>query len=148
MRTLQPGAEWTKRVDWRCAGPALLLVTLISCLIKDNWLQSHGRVVDRQNGRPIAGAVVRFYGSYLPDTGIRVSTDSAGRFRVFHGVSTAAQLESLSVEGPKYPSSTFRPNVKGAHLPPIEIQLARPLAGEPSRMRLDIDAAANQEPTE
>jgi hypothetical protein len=139
LRTLQPGAEWTKRVDWRCAGPALLLVTVVSCLIKDNWLQSHGRVVDRQSGKPIAGAVIRFYGSHLPDTGIRVSTDSLGRFRVFHGASTATQLERLLVEAPMYQRATFRPEVMGAHLPPVEIQLAAPLAREPSRM-LKIDS--------
>jgi len=133
MRTQRTGAEWTKRWAWRCTGQAMFLATLVSCLIRDNWVQSHGRVLDRQNGTPIARAIVRFYGSYLPDTGIRVSTDSLGRFRVFHGVSTAAQLESLSVEAPNYPPSTFRPGGKGAHLPPVEIQLSSQ-AGESSRM--------------
>jgi hypothetical protein len=147
VRTLEPGAEWTKRVDWRCAGPALFLATLVSCLIQDQWLQSRGRVVDRQNGTPIAGAVIRFYGSHLPDTGIRVSTDTVGRFRVFHGVSTAAQLESLRVEAPMYPPTTFRSEVKGTHLSPVEIQLAGRLAAEPSRM-LNIDSAGNEERTE
>jgi hypothetical protein len=127
-------------VEWRCAGQALFLATLISCVIQDQWVQSRGRVVDRQNGKPIAGAVIRFYGSHLPDTGIRVTTDSVGRFRVFHWVSTAAQLERLSVEAPMYPPTTFRPEVKGTHLPSVEIQLAGPLAREPSRM-VKIDSA-------
>jgi hypothetical protein len=147
LRTLQPGAEWTKRLGWRCAGPALFFATVVSCLIADQWVQSHGRVVDRQKGTPIAGAVIRFYGSHLPDTGIRVSTDTVGRFRVFHWVSTGAKLESLRVEAPMYQRATFRPEVMGAHLPPVEIQLAPPLAREPSRM-LNIDSAGREEPGE
>ena len=109
-------------------------------------MSSRGRVVDRRNGAPISGAVIRFYGSYLPDTGIRVSTDSVGRFHVFHGVSTGAQLESLSVEAPRYPPATFRPQVKGVYLPSVEIQLADPSAREPSRMLSEWTQESNEEP--
>ena len=109
-------------------------------------MSSRGRVVDRQTGTPIAAAVVRFYGSHFPDTGISVSTDSAGRFRMFHGVSTFAQLESLSVKAPRYPLATFQPEVRGVHLPAVEIQLVDPLAQDTSRILSELTEASNEEP--
>jgi hypothetical protein len=132
--------------NWRCAGQILFLGTLVACIHQDQWVSSRGRVVDRQKGTPIAAAVVRFYGSHMPDTGISVSTDSAGRFRVFYGVSTFAQLESLSVEAPRYPLATFQPEVRGVHLPPVEIQLAGPSAQDTSRILSVTTEVSNEEP--
>jgi hypothetical protein len=116
----------------KCRGVGLFVTLLVTGC--DQWLIAEGRVVDRQERTPIRAAVITFYGSHLPDAGIRVITDSLGQFRVFDNVAPGAQLHRLTVEASKYPQVTFQPKVKGTALPELEIELAGPLTSAPSRI--------------
>jgi hypothetical protein len=109
----------------------------MACIPGDQWLTGNGRVVDRRTGAPISGAVIRFYSTALPDTGVRASTDSVG-----------GQLDSLSVEAPRYRRAAFIPSIMCVALFSIEIQLASLSAREHSRLLSEWPEASHKEPAE
>jgi hypothetical protein len=112
---------------------ALLVALLTGC---DSLLSVRGRVTDRRDGSPIVNAVVTFYGSGMPDTGYRVRTGSQGQFDVRVITGPLPRVDSLTVSAASYSTASFRP--KQRELPTVEVQLAKPLYSEPSRLLGDL----------
>jgi hypothetical protein len=108
---------------------------LASC---DQVVDVQGRVTDRQDGTPIVAAVVTFHGSAFPDSGSRISTDSLGRFHAFEITGPGARLDSFTVTAAEYPIAVFRPPVR-TKIPTLEVQLAKRLYNEPSRLLVELD---------